>query len=115
MSRQPHKQKVRLDNYTFGDSKAEVALSKILTSINNPRLAKTVGKLLSGLATHIKNITFADEYLGTRSFLAKVLRTQMDYEVDRSWFATDHPEAVSYIKNCIAKKIKKFEKDEYKI
>lgn len=115
MSRQPFKDKVNLDPNTFGDSKAEITLAAILTKENNPGLARKVGKLLSTYATHLKNITFEDKYLGTKNWLADRIRIEMIREVDASWIARDYPEVTTYLKNCLIKKIKMFEKNEYTI
>src|SRR5258708_2940486 len=95
-----------IDANTYGDSKAEIVLTKMLKEIDNPGLKKFVGKLLSSCSKHLKNIKFEDQYLGTRGFLLTVLiKSYVDY-VDNSWITKDYPQITSYVKNCVMKRLK---------
>lgn len=103
-----------MDDYTFGDSKAEVALAQILTKENSTRLTKVVSNMLGSLGTHLRNIHIKNEELKTRMVLYNALRKFYLDNVNNSWVATEYPKVTTFLKNAIVKRVNTFRKDEFK-
>lgn len=110
--RQHPKDDYQLDEYTFGDSKAETTLARLLNEKRNPSVMRKVGKLLAGIGTHLRNIRFEREELGTRSVVYRAMRKFYLEEVDKIFVGQDR-EVISFVKNATVKRMTTFLKNEY--
>lgn len=101
-----------IDDFTFGDSKAEITLAKLLTKRNNPGLTRFVTKFLVSYTEHLKAIKLEPDYSGTRTFLFDVLKRHAVDTIDNCWLAKQEPEVTTYFKNCLIKRLRKFARNE---
>lgn len=105
-----------LDLNTFGDSPAEITLAKILTEFDNYPTTRKIAKMLEKYARHLKILSKQTMDAPTRDWLAQVLRRDIFIGID-SWpeIKTEKgKKVITYVKNCISKKITIFRKGETK-
>lgn len=114
MSHRKFNREYHFDDYTFGDSKAEVTLARLLTEKNNTGLAKVVGNMLGSLSTHLRNIQIKNEEFKTRMVLYQALRKYYLDRVNENWVAKEYPEVTTFLKNSIVKRVNTFRKNEFK-
>lgn len=97
--------KQRLDKNTYGDSKAETDLVKIINKLDNKKISSYSGKLLTNTTNKINSIECKD--IGTKKFLYLLLRKYFFDLIDKSKQFQNHQEIKSYMKNCITKRLRK--------
>jgi hypothetical protein len=92
---------MQLENFTFGDSDAEVTVAKILSERDNPNLTAIVSRILQRTDVNLKNIKVSRE--GTKRYLYNLIRKDLFEHIDQ--YVLDE-EIKSYVKNCVIKRLK---------
>lgn len=88
---------IKMDDGTFGSSKAEKTLVKILAELNEPTVTAYVSRMLSNLSRHLKNIEITDEGVGTRKWITNMIKKAVYDQISRS---TVPEEVRSYLENA---------------
>ena len=98
----------QIDKNTFGKSKAEETLAKILEDKEVPRLTAYVSRLLERLTEHLKNIQIKDSTKGTRLYLYKILKQAIFAQIDTTASLNQNQIETSYLKNAVTIRLKKY-------
>lgn len=97
--------KLALDKNTFGDSPAEITLSKILNELGDKKVASYASRLLINI-TSVAN-EMHPETPRLAKFVYSLLRDYSFKKVDDSVHFQGNPEISTYLKNCITKRLRK--------
>lgn len=102
----------KLDYYTFGNSKAEVTLVKILMQKNNKWQIRFVSKFLNFYNKKLRMLQSLPLDRKTKLFLFELIREHSYKNIDESNLAKEEPEITTYLKNCLTKRLRNFLKYE---
>jgi hypothetical protein len=97
---------MQLDNFTFGDSAAEITLAKILTERGDQKAASYASRLLAFISKRWKSVKIAEP--GTRKYLYGLVRADVFQKIDSSIHFIGKPDIRTYLKNAATKRLRKF-------
>lgn len=94
------------DDFTFGNSPAEVTLAKLLDS-SDDGVRSFVTKLLARISEHGYNLQYKNPKLETKKVLYHMFRKHFNDEIDDSISLNRKPEIKTFLKNAAVKRLRK--------